>query len=167
MVKEIPLTQGKVAIVDDEDYERVMQYKWSTRKVTNQLWYARRYINRRQENMSKLILNTTEMVDHIDGDGLNNTKANLRISTVKQNAWNRRKMDVPTSSKYKGVAKIPGRDSWQCRIFVDGKRVYIGYFTSEIEAARAYDAKAVELYGEYAKLNFPKSCTKTDAEETK
>jgi hypothetical protein len=113
--------------------------------------------------MHQLILRT-KYIDHIDGNGLNNTRGNLRIATTKQNTWNRKKRTIPTSSKYKGVSVIKGRDRWQCRIYANGTRFFLGYFASEIEAARAYDKKAIELFGEFARLNFP-ICTERKVEE--
>lgn len=102
-------------------------------------------------------------VDHIDGDGLNNRRVNLRIVTHRQNIWNRKKNVNPTSSKFKGVSLYKKSGRWVAYIAAHGKRRHIGYFDDEEAAARAYDAEARRLHGEFACLNFPgESATTTD-----
>lgn len=98
--------------------------------------------------------NDNDMVcDHINGNGLDNRKANLRQATYAQNSWNRGKNRVPSYSKYKGVS-LHGTDrKWQAQICVHGKRIYLGRFNSELEAAMAYDAAAVKYHGRYANVN--------------
>jgi len=105
--------------------------------------------------MHRFILNAPrhKLVDHIDGNGLNNRKANLRLCNHSQNAWNRR----PNSgchSKYKGVYWNKDKKKWHATISKSYKRIHLGYFDNEIEAARAYDKKAKEFFGEFAYLNF-------------
>jgi hypothetical protein len=105
--------------------------------------------------MHRLILGAPEgvLVDHVDGDGLNNTRANLRLCTSSQNAANIKA--VWGCSRYKGVSPHSASSRWQVILTYMGERIYLGLFDDEEEAARAYDRKALELRGEYAHLNFP------------
>jgi hypothetical protein len=159
--REIPLTQGKVALVDDEDYVRVSLKKWHARRW-GQTWYARRGLAKKGalEGMHTFILGPPPspglQIDHINGHGLDNRKANLRWVTPQQNAMNRR--DRRGVSKYRGVYFNPKRKKpWYSKFEKDGKAVWVGSFATEIEAAKAWDAAVTEAYGEYAALNFPKA----------
>jgi hypothetical protein len=101
--------------------------------------------------------------DHINHNGLDNRKANLRVSTHKQNVWHRRKfsgrtydgLKRPSRSRYKGVDWSNDIKRWRVRIRVNGKRIYLGSFDNEIDAAKAYDIAAKKYRGEFAFLNFP------------
>ncbi|MHC4574071.1 MAG: HNH endonuclease [Planctomycetota bacterium] len=93
------------------------------------------------------------VVDHIDGNGLNNRKSNLRLCTVRQNLWNRR--PAGGTSLYKGVCWRAEKKKWAARITCRDRRHHLGYFDTEMEAADAYDKKAAALFGEFAYLNFP------------
>jgi hypothetical protein len=106
--------------------------------------------------MHRVIMNAQkgEIIDHIDHEGLNNCKYNLRSVTLQQNAWNRRQ-GSKGSSKYKGVMYVKSRGKYRVNISVDGKRKHLGYFDDEIAAAKAYDKAARETRGKYAGLNFP------------
>jgi hypothetical protein len=157
-MKEIMLTQGKVAIVDDEDYEYLCQWKWLFIKQG----YAARnahlgYINGKQKQrlvfMHRQILNAPEEmhVDHINGDGLNNSRLNIRLCTKAQNRMNR-KPQLGTS-KYKGVCWDKANSKWLASIAVNGKSKTIGRFLCEIEAAAAYNECAKDFHGEFARLN--------------
>ena len=96
------------------------------------------------------------VVDHIDGNGLNNRRSNLRICTPRQNQWNRCPLKTrKQTSPFKGVQYPTGKSRPYARIQYNGKTIHIGVFDSEVEAAQAYDRKAVELFGEFAYLNFP------------
>lgn len=147
MTKQIPLTKGKVAIIDDCDFELVSQYRWLVRgkyaSITNpvegKFLYMHRLITGAKPGQS---------VDHIDGNHLNNTRANLRICSHSENIRNSKKQKKNTSG-YKGVSPHCGK--WLVHI----QNVHVGVFENLIEAARAYDEKAVELFGEFARLNFP------------
>jgi len=163
-MKEISLSQDKIAFVDDEDYERVSQYKWHVKKPKNsRTYYAIRefYLDgeRTTQSMHNFIMNTPEGVeiDHKEHDGLNNQKNGLRIVTHKQNLQNQQKpltyKGKPPSSKYKGVCWDKQRKKWQAHIKVNRKKIHLGRFDAEIEAAKVYDSAAIKYFGEFAKLN--------------
>ena len=158
-MKEIKLTQGKVALVDDEDYEYLNQWKWCVTRDHKDNLYAKRstYINKKKGSLSmhRLIMNTPEekQVDHIDHNGLNNQKSNLRNCTHTQNCWNK----IPCGkSKYLGVTIYNQKGKYYIKsaIRIDKKSIHIGQFKTEEEAALAYDNKAKEIFGEFANLNF-------------
>jgi hypothetical protein len=159
-MKQIPLTQGKFALVDDEDFEYLNQYKWCAvtkkRKDGNEgTFYA---ITHPGIRMHRLIMNAPKEleVDHIDGDGLNNQKHNLRNCTRLQNVLNQKIQQTnKKTSKYRGVL-WNGKRNWRVQIQYKSKVYYLGYFVCEEEAARCWDKKAEELFGEFARLNFPK-----------
>lgn len=156
--KEIPLTQGKVAVVDEEDFDRLNKHKWYACKNGN-TFYALRKSNVNGKRLT--ILMHREIlglkpgdpgVDHRDGNGLNNRRKNLRLASHEQNGMNRRRNKNGTS-RFKGVYWEKNHRKWHVRIKFGGKYVHIGYFDSEEDAARAYDEKAKELFGEFARLN--------------
>ena len=155
MAKEIPLTQGKVAIVDDADYEWLNQWKWYAEQNKG-TWYARRCIWEGQRTycvrMHRVILNAQagEATDHINGNGLDNRRTNLRICTTAENNRNCHKRK-PTSSRFKGVFRWENR--WRVQICVKGQNRYVGTYGDEEEAARAYNEAATKFYGEFASLN--------------
>lgn len=152
-MKQIPLTQGKFAIVDDEDYEFLSQWKWHISHG-----YALRSdlssYPKKTISMHRVITGTTgnQLVDHIDRNGLNNQKSNLRIVTRTQNGMNR-KSHSGSSSKYKGVSWYKAGKKWEAFITYNKKRKFLGRFKSEIEAAEAYNIAATKFHGEYALLN--------------
>jgi len=95
------------------------------------------------------------LCDHINGNGLDNRAANLRPATVSQNLCNRPKTKTKTRSKYKGLEWDKIQRKWKVRIQCDGRKIYLGSFSKEIDAAKAYDKKARQLFKEFACLNFP------------
>ncbi len=160
-MKEIQLTQGKVALVDDEDYEYLNQYKWYANKNAN-TFYAVRNLSINKKNDSKIFMHrfiTNNMnpkmhTDHFNGNGLDNRKINLRICTNSQNAMNQTKQ-INNTSGYKGVTyfKNTSNKKWMAAITVNKKRFYLGVYIDIKDAARAYNEAAIKLYGEFAKLN--------------
>ena len=160
--RRIPLTQGKYAIVDPDDYERLSRHKWHLQRKRQTLYAVRQAKGHERTNgqivwMHRSILPPPEgmCVDHINNNGLDNRKANLRLATPAQNARNRRKTAVKTSSKYKGVSYHAGQRKWCASIRVNGQYKYFGLFQNEIEAAKAYDEAARKHHKEFAVLNFP------------
>jgi hypothetical protein len=153
----IPLTRGKFVIVDAADYEWLSRYQWFTIGGGRSSYYAGCHINRRIVSMHRLIMNPPpgKVVDHFDGNGLNNRRANLRICTQQQNQYNMRPRKGK-KSRFVGVYQSAYRsDRWYAYVQCQAKRTHLGPFTSEVEAAIARDLKAIELHGPYARLNFP------------
>lgn len=158
-MKEIPLSQGKVALVDDEDFDRLNQFKWYAIKP-HRIFYAVRH-KQREDGERRLVYMHREVlsvlpsmeVDHKDGDGLNNTRDNLRPATEHQNQCNRT-ATRKNASGYKGVTWHKGNRKWRAQIVVNGKAKHLANCVTAEDAARAYDAAARELHGEFAKVNF-------------
>lgn len=157
MTKSIPLTQGKFALVDDEDYEKINKYKWcylGNGYACRTLWPSRKMVLMHRE-----IANTPDgmFTDHINGDGLDNRRSNLRICTQAENTRNQRLSALSTSG-YKGVHrwKRGVTKKWSAHIQINKKQMTIGYYATAEEAAHAYDEAAIKHHGEFAKLNFPK-----------
>ncbi len=170
MSREIPLTNGLVTIVDDEDYDWLSQWPWFAKRVVadgNVLWYAVGHMEiwTEMKRMHRVIMGVSNpriKVDHIEhGEfgGLDNRRSNLRIADMSQQGANTRKQTSrngnPLSSQFKGVHWREDAQKWRAYINWRGKRTYLGYFVQESDAAKAYDVKAAELFGEFARLNFP------------
>lgn len=162
--RRIPLTQGKFAIVDQPDYERLAKHTWHAarhgrscyaQRGTGSAKSGRRKIHLVMMHREILKVGEDEFVDHKNHNGLDNRRANLRAATWEENCWNQRKTKARCSSRYKGVMWDKRRCKWQAQISYKGKKIFIGYFNDEKEAAMAYDAKAMELFGEFAAPNFP------------
>ena len=151
----IPLTQGKFAIVDAEDYDRLNRYQWYACKCKS-TYYAARGVGRQTIRMHREIMRASKgvLVDHINHNGLDNRKSNLRLCTNAQNSYNQQASSTGTSI-YKGVSWHKCSRKWSARIRCDRKFYNPGDYEDEIEAAMVYDDKAVELFGEFACLNFP------------
>jgi hypothetical protein len=155
-MKEIPLTQGFKTQIDDEDYEWLIQFKWFASKERN-VYYCNTHERGTDRilRMARLIMNAPKgyIVDHIDNNGLNNQRSNLRLCTPIQNSRNRRKSTSKTS-KYKGVCWDKYKKMWFCCIMLNRKQIRLGYFEAEISAALTYDEAAKKYHGEFANLNF-------------
>lgn len=153
-MKQIELTQGKFALVDDEDFEYLNQFSWYTEK-RNKTFYARTVNDKRKKiYMHRFILGITnpkQLIDHVDLNGLNCQRNNLRLCTRSQNNTNRRSWG---SSKYLGVCWDKSRSLWIASIKYGGRHYIIGRFANEIDAAKAYDARAIINHGEFANPNF-------------
>lgn len=150
-MKEIKLTKGFVAQVDDEDYEYLNQWKWYIYIDRSYRYAIRRdYKSGKRIRMHRIIINAPDnmLVDHIDHNGLNNQRCNIRLCTNTQNQWNMK----GRRNGYKGVSVE--KYCFRASIKYKGKTIHLGSFKTEIEAARAYDAKAKELFGDFAYLNF-------------
>lgn len=146
---EIPLTQGKSAIIDAKDYLLIAKYKWRAVLYHNKWWYAT--TGRRNLCMHNVIMNST-MVDHINHNGLDNRRSNLRLATYKQNAANSR-LSSNNTSGYKGVSLRKDIGKYSAKIRVDGKLLHLGYFQKPEEAAEVYDKAAILHFGEFARTN--------------
>jgi hypothetical protein len=161
--RKIPLTQGKYAIVDPEDYERLARYRWHALRIERSFYAVRQYKAKQGRGkyesvrMHQEIMGAAEgkVIDHINHNSLDNRKANLRFATTQQNSWNKRKNRSNYSSRYKGVAWSKSRKKWRTRITLNGRVIFVGHFDDEKTAAMAYDARAKELFGDYAALNLP------------
>lgn len=163
MVKEIPLTKGMVALVDEEDYARVAAFKWhASKRRRDKCWYATRSIpnprmpgRRTKLFMHREILGCASDVDHRNGNGLINTRQNLRPATKGENNHNIGKPRHGVTSRYKGVCWHPGAQKFQATIRYLRKNYYLGLFKTETEAAWTYDREARLKFGAFARCNFP------------
>ena len=153
-MKEINLTQGQVALVDNEDFETLNRHQWFAAKK-GKTFYATRNIKvdgKRKTALMHWYVIGGKNIDHVDRNGLNNQKANLRFCNNQENQRNSRKR-INTSSKFKGVSFYKPRENWVARIGLNGKVINLGYFATEIEAAKVYNSAAIKHYGEFANLN--------------
>lgn len=163
----------RFAKIDDADFDLVMRYKWSVLKTpTGKIYAQAKYkIGDKLHGilMHRLIMavptHDSRQVDHVDCDGLNNQRENLRILTNQQNKMNRR--SFRGKSKYKGVCFDKAVNKWKASIGFNGKSINIGRFLTEEEAALAYDKKAQELFGEYALTNETMLGKKINGKKTK
>lgn len=159
-MKEILLTQGKVALVDDEDFEWLSQWKWYAAR--QKLWYAGRKCT--TPRGSRFLAMHREIfgfpgvfIDHANGNTLDNRRMNLRCATRAENIRNSpKRYSVQTSSRFKGVSWNRRQKKFCAYVCREGRLAHLGYFPDEMAAARAYDDAARRCYGEFACFNFPR-----------
>lgn len=159
-MRQIPLSNGRVALVDNRAYPLVMRYRpWVALVQGKRIYAVRRYWEggkRRSLRMHRLILPGVAIVDHINGNGLDNRRCNLRDATKSENGFN---AGPYNGRRFKGVSfdkrARPADRPWRAMIQAHGRRHYLGHFTTEVEAAMAYDDAARRLHGRFARLNFP------------
>ncbi len=169
-MRTIELTQGKVALVDDEDFEALSQHKWHAHKGRHSFYASRneptgvakpRY---RTVTMHATLTNTPKGMhtDHIDGDGLNNCRSNLRVVTIKQNNLNRTRKKAGCSSQFRGVSWFKSCSKWWAQIVINGKAKSLGFHDSEHAAAQAYDDAGLARDPEHFTPNFPRITIEID-----
>lgn len=166
-MKQIPLTQGKVALVDDDVYEDLMKFKWYANKygsATHPLWYAVRNHARQNDKQKSIKMHRVIWeyfnaipdgyeIDHINHDGLDNRMENLRIATHRENMHNQVRNPATKTSQYKGIYWDKSHGKWKAQIKTNGNTKSLGYFVDEVEAARAYNRAAIYYFGQFACLN--------------
>lgn len=154
--REIPLTQGKVALVDAADYETLAQWKWRAERGGHTFYAGCGGGTYPRMSMHRIIMGDPKgmLVDHINHNGLDNRRSNLRICTRAENGRNRKPDLRVKSSRHKGVWWSTEKSRWLAKIYVNGKRICLGTFTVEDDAARSYDAAALVHHGAFACLNF-------------
>jgi len=158
-MKQIPLTKGYFALVDDEDFEWLNQWKWQAAVAKNTV-YAQRSVRKEKGRRVTLriyraILKLEDShihVDHIDGNGLNNTRANIRLCTHAENSRNSKSVNG-SSSRFLGVNLEKSCNKWRAQILYKGRKIHLGLFSIEEDAARTYNQAASKYFGEFAKLN--------------
>lgn len=158
---EVPLRNGMVALVDDEDAPRIMEHRWSANRI-GRIWYAIRRVGTSAPGknecktilMHREILGATErsLVDHANRDGLDNRRANLRLANRSENAANM-VAHRDNRSGFKGVFWNTSKGKWEPRIYVRGKAIWLGRYSDKEEAARVYDDAARREFGEFARPN--------------
>ena len=158
-MKEIELTRGLKTLVDDDNFIELSKHKWyanENKLKSRTTYYAARTM--KGIKMHRVIMDAKpgDILDHIDGNGLNNQKNNLRFCSKSQNNANSIKRE--SISGFRGVYryyKFPLGKTWVVRMNINGKKKHFGNFTDKIEAAKVYDAEAKKAFGKFAKLNFP------------
>lgn len=159
-MKTITLTQGKVALVDDDVFEWASQFKWHAAKDRRNYYVVRNTLQklgkRRFVRIHREIMQPPEgmQVHHVNGDTLDNRRENLQICTCQQNVHGFRRKIIGATSRFRGVSWYQACRNWKAQIECNKCKQHLGYFDSEEDAARAYDVAAKELFGEFASPNF-------------
>lgn len=160
-MKTISLTQGQIALVDDADFEAVNAFKWHAHFVDRKIYARRNRVGAEKDGRTKIYLHqflvpSASRTDHRDGNGLNNTRGNLRTASPSQNGHGFALKRANATSKYRGVSWSRWHKKWASQVTtVAGKRACLGFFDIEEEAARAFDAYVKENYRGFASPNFP------------
>lgn len=156
-MKEIKLTQNQVALVDDSDFEYLNQFKWQA-SLHKKKWYAKREVWNKELKkyekhfMHRIIYPNFKMVDHINGETLDNQRCNLREANHSQNGANS-KLRIDSTSGFKGVDYVKPHDRWRARLKPNNIEFNLGEYKTPIEAAQAYNIAAKLLFGEFASYN--------------
>jgi hypothetical protein len=176
-MKKIPLTQGKVSLVDDDDFEYLNQFNWHM-STYRELNYAKRNVragtSHKLRPMHREIFEyrgidlTNLEVDHINGDGLDNRRSNLRLATHKENLANCAKRSATRCKNhgFKGITFNPKNAKWVAQIAVNGKHIECGEYNTPSKAANAYDDAAVQYFGKFAKTNEDLLCATSTSTES-
>jgi hypothetical protein len=157
-MKEIQLTQGKVAIVDGDDFEYLNQFKWYVNNMNGKFYAVRSFMLTKSKQsivlMHRDIMKPKKgfVIDHVNGITLDNRKINLRICTHGENLRNQ-KLSIANKSGYKGVYFHKDRNKWCALIQVYNVKYHLGCFIDPVDAARAYNEAALKYHGEFAHLN--------------
>lgn len=166
---EIQLTQGKVAFIDDEDFHLISSRKWAyhidKKNSSNEYAVSSYYEDSKVKayRMHRVILgisNPKILIDHIDGNGLNNRRLNLRICTPQQNCRNHKSKNKNSNHLFKGVSNVSYKSNsivkkpFRAHITIDNRYIHLGCFVTQEEAAKSYDLNALKYFGDYACLNF-------------
>ncbi len=155
-MKTIKLTQDKVALIDNEDFKLINQYKWYACKCGNAYYTRRKVRDQRTEKiktiyMHRFIMNVVNSNVEVDGDTLDNRKRNLRTRTVSENRRNQKK--TRGNSKFKGVCWSNRDNKWYAYIKVNRQKIHLGVFNDESEAAKTYNIAAQQYFGKFSRLN--------------
>jgi hypothetical protein len=149
----LELAGGYISLVDLDDFEKVSKYNWCTIKQGNSQVRAMTKIDDKSVYLHQFIMGGSEqIIDHINGHALDNRKSNLRIGTIQQNCFNSR-MPRTNTSGFKGVSFDKGHKKFRAYIVKDRRQYHLGFFSLKEDAAKAYNEKALELFGEFARLN--------------
>lgn len=158
MTKSISLLKngkpsGKFCLVDDSDFDDISKFVWRLSFNKSDKFYA---VSSEVGFMHRFLLDApgNMKVDHKDGDGLNNTRSNIRICTQAQNCANRKTIGKNNKSGYKGVYFNKSKNKWRAMLKFNKKEIHLGYFSNPVEAAHAYDNAALKYFGEFSKANF-------------
>jgi AP2 domain len=172
-VRTIPLTQGLVALVDEQDHGALTVFKWFARRGGSTFYAVRNGPRPSQPSiyMHRVLLSLVDgasnvLVDHRNGNGLDNRRSNIRVASNMQNLANQHSRAA--TSRFKGVSWDSERGAWQANITFAYRKKYLGRFVSEVSAARAYDSAALSLFGPFARLNaveFPSTVAHVRATE--